>query len=465
MNLPDEPRMIKVWAPPAAAGRVGVAVRDITPPAGILARNWGAAASDLAADVHRPLRATALAISDGDGPVRYLVSTDLGWWRNTAEEWGVRSRVLDALGADPADLLIHLVHTHSGPTLTATSPELRGADLVPAYFDLLAERITEACREAAASAVEATATFATARCDVAVDRALVADGRDLVAFNPGVPADDTLLVGRITARDGRPLATMINYACHPTTLGWQPPLISPDWIGAAREEVEQSTGSPCLVLQGASGELSPREQYGDGELTDRVGRAIGYAALSGLTAMPPAGSRLGLAEVVESGTALGIWRPQPAEPSRTLRTLRRVVRLQARPQPTQEELARRHAGINPTAAAERLRRAGQLRAGYVEGEVAAHPLWVWRWGDAIMVGQAGEPYSWLQVELRRRHPDLAIFVLNCTNGPGFVYLPPASVYEREVYQVWQSEVVAGSLEQLADLASASILELIGKGNA
>lgn len=449
------------WAPPAAAGRVGVAVRDITPPAGILARNWGAADSDLAAGVHRPLRATALAIGDGGGPVRYLVSTDLGWWRNAAEEWGVRSRVLDALGADPADLLLHLVHTHSGPTLTATSPELEGADLVPAYLDLLAERITEACREAADSAIEATATFGTARCDVAVDRGLVAGGRDLVAFNPGVPADDTVLVGRITARDGRPLATMINYACHPTTLGWQPPLISPDWIGAAREEVERATGAPCLVLQGASGELSPREQYGDGELTDRVGRAIGYAALSGLTAMPPAGTRLELAEVVESGTALGIWRPRPADPSRLLRTVRAVAELEARRQPTPAELARRHAGINPTAAAERLRRAAQLRAGYVDGGTAAHPVWVWRWGDAIMVAQAGEPYSWLQVELRRRHPDLAIFVLNCTNGPGFVYLPPAAGYGRDVYQVWQSEVVAGSLEAIADLASASILELSG----
>ncbi|GAB3738783.1 neutral/alkaline non-lysosomal ceramidase N-terminal domain-containing protein [Microlunatus parietis] len=448
-----------IWSPLAAAGRVGVAVRDITPPAGILARNWGAADTDVAAGVHRPLRATALAITDGAEPVRYLVSTDLGWWRNAAEEWAVRSRVLDALGAEPEDLLLHLVHTHSGPTLTATSPELEGADLVPAYFDLLAEKITEACREAAATAVEATATFGTARCDVAVDRALVAGGRDLVAFNPGAPADDTLLVGRITARDGRPLATMINYACHPTTLGWQPPLISPDWIGAARDEVEQAIGAPCLVLQGASGELSPREQYGDGELTDRVGRAIGYAALSGLTALPPPGSRLGLADVVESGTTLGIWRPQPVEPSRTLRTIRTVAELDARPEPTPEELARRHAGINPTAAAERLRRAGQLRAGYIDGDTAAHPLWVWRWGDAIVVAQAGEPYSWLQQELRRRHPDLAIFVLNCTNGPGFVYLPPVDVYRRDVYQVWQSEVVAGSLERVADLASVSILDL------
>jgi hypothetical protein len=437
------------WDPLAAAGRVGVATSDITPQEGILARNWGAADRDTAAGVHRPLRATALAITDA-GPVRYLVAADLGWWRSAAVEWDVRSRVLDALGCEPADLLIHLVHTHSGPTLTTSSPELTGAELVADYLGRLAELIIDACRRAAASAVEATATFTTARCDVAVDRALVAGGRELVAFNPGGPADDTMLLARITGPAGAPLATMINYACHPTTLGWQPPLISPDWIGAARELVEDGTGAPCLVLQGASGELSPREQYGDTELTDRVGRAIGHAALSGLTAMPPPGSRLVLDEVVESGTALGLWRPHPAAPTRTLHSARPIVPLAARPQPTPDELARRHAGISPTAAAERLRRAALLRDGYITGDVAEHPVWIWQWGDAIIVAQAGEPYSWFQQELRRRHPDRAIFVLNCTNGPGFVYLPPAETYGRDVYQVWQSEVGAGSLEELVE---------------
>ncbi|WP_152360128.1 hypothetical protein [Microlunatus speluncae] len=445
------------WEPLAAAGRAGVATADITPPEGILARNWGAADRDTAAGVHRPLRATALAIgpaegADERGPYRYLVSADLGWWRSAADERRVRSAVITALGCDPADLLIHLVHTHSGPTLSAASPELTGADLVPPYLELLADRIADVCRRAAAAAVPATATFGTARCDVAVDRALVVDGRDVVAFNPGAAADDTMLLGRITARTGESVATMINYACHPTTLGWQPPLISPDWIGAARELVEDETGAPCLILQGASGELSPREQYGDTELTDRVGRAIGHSALSGLTAMPPPGSRLALDEVIESGTALGLWSPQPAAPPRTLRSTRRTVGLQARPEPSPEELQHRHAGINPTAAAERLRRAALVRTGYVTGDVAEHPLWLWQWGDAIIVAQPGEPYSWLQTELRRRHPGRAIFVLNCTNSPGFVYLPPADVYERDVYQVWQSEVLAGSLERLADAA-------------
>jgi len=444
------------WRPAAFAGRAGAAWRNITPTLDILARNWGAADRDTATEVHRNLLVTALALSQADGPTRYLVSADLGWWRNAADEWSVRHRVLTALGCAEADLLIHLVHTHSGPTLSTTHPDLPGGDLVAPYLETLSDQIVDACRQAVAESTEVTATFAAGRCGVAVHRDLTVGGREIVAFDPAAEADDTLLVGRFADRGGRPVATLVNYACHPTTLGWQPPMLSPDWIGRCRDLVRRQTGAECLVLQGASGELSPREQYGDRFLTDRVGAAIGHAALSTLESMPPAGSDLRLAGVVESGATLGLWQPVRATPSSHVDTQRLEVALPARPAMTADELRARFAGLSPAAADERLRRALGLRAGYVEDDIARHPVWVWRLGDAAIVAQPGEAYSWLQTELRRRHPDLSVFVLNCTNGPGFVYLPPESTYEREVYQVWQTEVRAGGLERLADAVSEAL---------
>ncbi|MFP6612964.1 MAG: hypothetical protein VB835_11690, partial [Pirellulales bacterium] len=44
----------------------GIAVGDITPPVGIYCRMWGAARHDVATGVHRPLRATALALAPVD---------------------------------------------------------------------------------------------------------------------------------------------------------------------------------------------------------------------------------------------------------------------------------------------------------------------------------------------------------------------------------------------------------------
>ena len=59
-----------------------------------------------------------------------------------------------------------------------------------------------------------------------------------------------------------------------------------------RELVEDATGKPCVFLQGASGDLGPREGYvGDSAVADRNGRQLGHAVLATLESMPPPGTR------------------------------------------------------------------------------------------------------------------------------------------------------------------------------
>jgi hypothetical protein len=128
----------------------------------------------------------------------------------------------------------------------------------------------------------------------------------------------------VTTGDGKILATLVNYACHPTTLAWQNRLISPNYVGALREVVERNTdGAPCLFLQGASGDLGPREGLtGDTAVPDRHGRSLGYAVMSVLGEMLPHATELRYGGVVESGAQLATWERQPFSPSGTLRALR-----------------------------------------------------------------------------------------------------------------------------------------------
>lgn len=57
---------------------------------------------------------------------------------------------------------------------------------------------------------------------------------------------------------------------------WENTLISPGYIDAMRELVERDTGAPSLFLQGANGELGPREVFvGDIAMADRIGRRAG----------------------------------------------------------------------------------------------------------------------------------------------------------------------------------------------
>src|SRR5262249_49439974 len=138
----------------------------------------------------------------------------------------------------------------------------------------------------------------------------------------------------------------VNYACHPTTLAWDNTQISPDYVGAMREVVEQATGAPCLFLQGASGELGPREGYvGDPAVADRNGRQLGFAALSALTSLPAAGTRFRYAGPIVSGATLGAWAHEllsgiDAERKKIWRIWRWREPLAYRPgQPTAEQVA------------------------------------------------------------------------------------------------------------------------------
>ncbi|MDH2442849.1 neutral/alkaline non-lysosomal ceramidase N-terminal domain-containing protein [Amnibacterium sp. CER49] len=433
------------WRPPSSRLASGVARADITPPVGTPTRNWAAARSQVSSGVHRPLTVTVWAIVAGDGSRGAVVSLDLGWWRTGADERRVRERVLSASGLSDLELLLHLTHTHAGPYLHP-EPDSEAATLVEDYLNGLADTVASTVREAFAGAVPSVVTWGRGWCGLAVNRDLPAGDREVIAFNPNREADGTVVVGRVTDSDGGVLAVIVNYACHPTTLSYPNTLTSPDWVGAAREVVEQASGAPCLFLQGASGDQSPRDQAtGDTAVADANGRQLGHAVLSVLHGLPAPAARLMRDGVVESGAPLGLWASAPFAPDPTVRFSREEIDLElasARVPDTDDVVTR-----------ERALRKSLLSAEYVRDGRGVHPLWVWRLGDAAIVAHPGEAYSAFQRSLREAHSDQAVVVMNCTNGPGFVYLPAASDYRTQKYPVWQTLVGPGSLERLTDAAA------------
>lgn len=450
---------------PRTSASLGIATRDITPPVGIRAKNWGPADWERAEGAHREMTLTALAIvaRDGAAAPRVLITADGTWWRRVADEWGVRGRVLAELGLPADALTLSLSHTHAGPVLCAADAHLDGGELIPGYLDALADAAIAAAREAIANAVPGRIEWATGRCGLAANRELDVDGRALVGYNPEETSDDTVLVGRITAEDGDVLGTIVNYACHPTTLSWQNRLVSPDYVGGMRALVAEATGAPVLFLQGASGELAPREQYtGDLDVADRHGRSLGHAVLAALDSLPVPGAELELGGIVESGAPLAVWAPAPAAGGAEIAGVTASAELELVDLPSLDELAASWADIDPRSREERLGRARNLRDGYIDGPTVQHPVWAWRLGDAVLVAHPGEAYSRLQTTLRARFPGTPILVANLTNGPGFVYLPTQDAYDRGAYQAWQTPLRAGSLDRLEEHAAALVAELLDR---
>ena len=173
-----------------------------------------------------------------------------------------------------------------------------------------------------------------------------------------------------------------------------------------RDRDRRARASSCRAPPASS---APRHQYiGDALVPDRHGRSLGHAAVSALETLPPPGSTLEFRGVVESGAALGMWEPMPYAPPASAAATTVHVDLPLRRMPTIEELEEQWAGINPVSLEERLRRARRVRAYYATRDPYPFTVWLLAARRLRLRRRAGEPYSWLQLELRRRHPELAV---------------------------------------------------------
>jgi hypothetical protein len=366
--------------------------------------------------------------------------------------------------------------------------QLPGGELIGAYLNAVGKRIAEIVQKARSSIRPVTIVYGIGRCALAAHRDYrdEATGQFVCGFNPDGDADDTVLVARATDDAGQVLATFVNYACHPTTLAWENQLISPDFPGAMREVVEGAIPAPCIFLQGASGDLGPREGFsGDPALADRNGRQLGYAALSALESLPPAGTRFEYAGPIVSGATLGVWQHRPIPPDRMAMTgrwrlQRWTVNLAYRPElPTSDsvasarsrfEAARQRAeetgdeGLARDARAmiERMDRQMTRLAALPAGPEIPLPVWLWQIGDAIWLAVEAEHYQRLQRALRGRFVERPIVVMTLANGSRPSYLPSAEVYDSGVYPETIAVVARGSLERLIDAIGEQITTWIGR---
>jgi hypothetical protein len=459
---------------PQSRCRFALAHADITPPTDIYHRMWGAAKHERATGVHRPLRATVAVFAPLEGEGRQILVALDHCVLGAVEHRDLVSAITSISGAAEEEILVVFSHTHGAGLMGLDRADLPGGEHIAPYLDRLGETTGHLVTKALLTLVPATIVYGQGRCSLATHRDFRDESQFICGHNPGAPADDTVVVARITAEDGTALATAVNYACHPTTLAWDNTLISPDYIGAMRELVERETGAPCLFLQGASGELGPREGFvGDTAVADRNGRELGYAALSTLTSLPKAGTKFVFAGPVVSGATLGSWKHVPLSPEeRSNKTLWLHERwdepLPYRTgQPTVAEtetaltelLARestaRAAGDETAAAeyralAERKSRLLHRLRELPQGEAYPLQVVIWQIGDAVWLGVQGESYSLLQTELRRRFPDKTLFIASIAADWGASYLPPRDLYDTGIYQESIAIVAAGSLEQLID---------------
>lgn len=263
----------------------GVARVTITPPIGI--PMMGFAGRGPAAGIHDELTATVLVLEGTPAQVSGSAQAGLGrlaiiacdlLFLRTEEVRAVREAVGRLTDVRPDHVVIACSHTHYGPV---TEPDRNEqASQVAAYLANLVHLLAGAVAMARARTVPCRLGFGQGSVRIGINRrARTADGQIILGQNPAGAVDPRVAVLRIEGVGGQPVASVLNYACHPVSLGSQCTDISGDFPGAARRLVEEQTGGPCLFLQGATGNINPLLMGWDWTHLARLGLPLGAEAV------------------------------------------------------------------------------------------------------------------------------------------------------------------------------------------
>ncbi len=263
---------------PAAAGlKVGVATADITPPIGGKMGGYTARGDHVSQGVHDPLTARVLVLDDQKHSLA-LVTLDLVGLPTEAIS-AIRQKVKARTHVDL--VMVMCSHTHSGPDGDPNFPSQEKSWLAGAI-----QRIAETAATAYQARTPAAYGVAKGEAREGHNRRMVNPDGTATMFwrnekrEPTSPVDYQVGVIHFRTADGKPLATLVNFTCHPVVLGPENLLISADYPGVLRSVVEKQIGGTCLFAQGACGDINPFMDKSDPakgayQEMEKMGRTVG----------------------------------------------------------------------------------------------------------------------------------------------------------------------------------------------
>ena len=443
----------------AGAGR-----SDITPPVGIAHAGWGAQTHQVSQGNDMPLYVTALALSNGETRTA-IVDIDIAIL-TVDQDTDIRAQISDRTGIPPQNLRLSYSHTHSAP-VTFSDWLTEGMDLVEQWVSELPGKCVDAVVEAVAAQVQAVPLFGRGECDININRRPADDRGELfTGRNWDGFVDHSVEVVGLDTPEGEPIATLVNYACHPTIMGHPNSWVTPDFPGPMRWVVEQTVGGTCLFLQGASGNQGPVNGFtGDLAVYRKAGATLGAEASRVRLTSDPYQREEKLVEILPSGADLGIYEDVPIEePDDTLAVSWVEFGLPCKDVLPLDEAQRAYdqqaselegirasgaSGDDIQAAVSLVMRANialnvsKNNARHRVGDTITINAQAIRIGGAVLVSMPVEPFAELGAQIKERSVSENTVFSGFSNGH-YAYLPTDMAHEDGGYEVRVTPFAAGA---------------------
>lgn len=440
--------MTRVGDESEAKWYAGLARVCITPPLGTWLAGFGNR-TKTAEGVFDPLYVTALVLSTARNKV-IIVSCDL--LSLDAEDANkARSLISQEMGVPTEHILIHTIHTHSGP-LTS---KMRGFGFRDDDYDaVLMRQIISAATLANRRLQPVQLMFATAEAPIGVNRRQRQHRGVGIGENTAGPVDSRAAVLGIWP-DGsdtdNPLGMVVWAAVHPVMFGGSNYLIGRDFPGIAIDLLERTyPGSICLYLTGTCGDVNPRNMGTSDpfRMAKRHGSVLAGAATMALASGRP----------VEPSTLVGAVHAvqiplQPLPPAQEIRREKEALERSFSRIPDGERLARLSGLLswaNDALAAVETKAEGPQEVESFEADLQCIAI-----GNVILTAMPFEVFTAYGAAAAKTAPGADSLVIGYANGD-FGYLPTHEAFAEGGYEVDTAYRYYG-LQALTPQAPAVIL--------
>jgi hypothetical protein len=459
--------------------KVGASRVDITPPIGMPHANWGSSVHQVAEGIDMPMYCYAMYLESESSKNKVVVlDFDLCIIDDEIDTM-IRDSVVSSIDIPRENIRINVSHTHAGPPYGRDDSSgggwiTEGVELINPYYDSFPEKISKAIDEAVGSVVDCNVSYGNGRSDININRRPAdKNGTFFTGRNwEGVVNHSVDVIG-FDAADGTPVATIVGYACHPTILGPENRLLSPDYPGHMRKTVEEIIGGRCLFFQGAAGNQGPIHGFvGDVEVARKAGKVLGLEASKVRMSIDPFEREEKLVEIIPAGADLGMYEDVPiAKPCDDLEIINTYVDLPSLDFPSYDEASKvyelaleelkkaRESGNQEEIKKEvsKVKRANFTRKLTQISEGGKVNIWIQtiKIGNIIFQGLPLEPFMEFSNKIKSLNPDKKIFWSGYTNG-WLGYLPTAKSYEEGGYETRTTPLSPESEELILDICDSEI---------
>lgn len=249
----------------------GASAGVVTPPMG--AYIAGDKQNRKFAGVHDDIFAKAVVINNGDNTIALLTVDCIGLLYPQLVQ--IRKAVQQSLPSFPVDnIVMSSTHSHSGPDVVGIwGPDLAHSGVDTNYIKILVNTAATQIVNAWNNRVPAKAWYAT-----------TTHGDDW-AFNISQPGeiDRSVTVLQLVNEQKKHIATLTNFACHPTFLDGVNDQVSSDYVAGYYQQMDQQQGGVNMFLQGSiGGWVQPEHEPRTFEAAYKRGKGLADAALLAL---------------------------------------------------------------------------------------------------------------------------------------------------------------------------------------